>query len=307
MWVLDVVTSPCIDGGDPDADTLNEPMPNGSRINIGAYGGTPQASLSLQQLLCLPSRASDPSPANGAIGVETGAIVSWTPGLNAVSHDVYFGTDNPPSFIGNGTATQLDPGVLDAGATYFWRIDEINSAGKTTGELWTFTAGFAFVPPPVTPPGTPPKGRACFTGETGVWINGALVPISNVGLGQSRRAGIARIDIVGEGASSSLSRIPGKVGRLQEHEGTFVCYDVLLESGNRLGVAECHYFMTESGRWVAVQDLNARIRLQTARGSIGIKSVLRRPAPYVGKVYNLQIEGSDRYLVGEDAVIVRDY
>jgi hypothetical protein len=33
----------------------------------------------------------------------------------------------------------------------------------------------------------------------------------------------------------------------------------------------------------------------------------KRPTPYVGKVYNLKVEGSDRYLVGKDAVIVRDY
>ena len=36
IWVLDKVTSPCVDGGDPTTDTLNEPMPHGSLINIGA-------------------------------------------------------------------------------------------------------------------------------------------------------------------------------------------------------------------------------------------------------------------------------
>ncbi len=46
VWVLDKVTSPCIDGGDPDADYSNEPTPNGGRINMGAYGGTPYASMS---------------------------------------------------------------------------------------------------------------------------------------------------------------------------------------------------------------------------------------------------------------------
>jgi hypothetical protein len=46
VWVLDRKTSPCIDGGDPAVDPSGEPMPNGGRINIGAYGGTVQASLS---------------------------------------------------------------------------------------------------------------------------------------------------------------------------------------------------------------------------------------------------------------------
>jgi hypothetical protein len=46
VWVLDEVSSPCIDGGDPNSDYSNEPMPNGGRINMGAYGGTPYASMS---------------------------------------------------------------------------------------------------------------------------------------------------------------------------------------------------------------------------------------------------------------------
>lgn len=44
VWVLDDVTSPCIDGGDPNSDYSNERKPNGGRINMGAYGGTSYAS-----------------------------------------------------------------------------------------------------------------------------------------------------------------------------------------------------------------------------------------------------------------------
>ncbi len=46
-WVKDEVASPCIDAGDPKANWAAEPLPNGSRINMGAYGGTDQASLSI--------------------------------------------------------------------------------------------------------------------------------------------------------------------------------------------------------------------------------------------------------------------
>lgn len=45
-WVVDTLTSPCIDRGDPACDCSDEPLPNGSRMNIGAYGGTIQASCS---------------------------------------------------------------------------------------------------------------------------------------------------------------------------------------------------------------------------------------------------------------------
>jgi len=51
VWVLDKVSSPCIDRGDPAADYSNEPAPNGGRINIGAYGGTPYASMSTVELV----------------------------------------------------------------------------------------------------------------------------------------------------------------------------------------------------------------------------------------------------------------
>jgi len=45
-WVLDSVTSPCLDAGDPAESARAEPMSSGSRINMGAYGGTPFASRS---------------------------------------------------------------------------------------------------------------------------------------------------------------------------------------------------------------------------------------------------------------------
>ena len=46
-WVFDDVTSPCIDAGDPNSPVAFEPFPNGNRINMGAYGGTAEASMSL--------------------------------------------------------------------------------------------------------------------------------------------------------------------------------------------------------------------------------------------------------------------
>jgi hypothetical protein len=48
-WVLDEVTSPCIDAGDPNSDVGDEPDPNGGIINLGAYGGTIQASKTLEE------------------------------------------------------------------------------------------------------------------------------------------------------------------------------------------------------------------------------------------------------------------
>ena len=46
-WIIDDVTSPCIDTGDPNMSVGDELEPNGGIINMGAYGGTPEASKSL--------------------------------------------------------------------------------------------------------------------------------------------------------------------------------------------------------------------------------------------------------------------
>lgn len=45
-WIRDNVTSPCIDAADPMSPVGLEPFPNGGRINMGAYGGTAEASKS---------------------------------------------------------------------------------------------------------------------------------------------------------------------------------------------------------------------------------------------------------------------
>jgi predicted outer membrane repeat protein len=45
-WVTDAVMSPVINWGDPTSDFSAEPSPNGGRINMGAYGGTDEASKS---------------------------------------------------------------------------------------------------------------------------------------------------------------------------------------------------------------------------------------------------------------------
>ncbi len=45
-WITGNVTSACIDAGDPNSLVGDEPDPNGGRINMGAYGGTSEASKS---------------------------------------------------------------------------------------------------------------------------------------------------------------------------------------------------------------------------------------------------------------------
>ncbi len=88
-----------------------------------------------------PYQASAPSPVDGTFGVATDAILSWTAGTNAISHNVYFGTNSNPPFIQNQPAITYDPpGDLVEGQTYYWRIDEYDGATTWQGDVWSFTA-----------------------------------------------------------------------------------------------------------------------------------------------------------------------
>jgi hypothetical protein len=136
----------------------------------------------------------------------------------------------------------------------------------------------------------PPKGRACFTPETPVWINGQTVQIS------------AASQSVGKQICSTTS-----VQKVEEHVGTFECRDIVLDSGSCISVVDAHCFMLDSGEWMPAQNLTSGLKLKTQNGTVGIKSVTTRTTAYTGKVYNLKVEGSDQYMVGNDAVIVRDY
>jgi hypothetical protein len=86
-----------------------------------------------------PTKAESPSPADNATNVDILTDLSWAAPPGVTSHNVYFGTSNPPAFVGNQTTTTFDPGVLDLETTYYWRIDEINGSNTVTGYLWTFT------------------------------------------------------------------------------------------------------------------------------------------------------------------------
>ncbi|MFC2129406.1 sulfatase-like hydrolase/transferase [Bacteroidota bacterium] len=85
-----------------------------------------------------PLRAHTPSPLNGAADADLTQILKWTSEYKATSHDIYFGTNNPPPFIGNQDTLDFNPGTLESNTTYYWRIDEKNSNGTTSGDVWSF-------------------------------------------------------------------------------------------------------------------------------------------------------------------------
>jgi len=87
----------------------------------------------------LPGPATAPYPTNYATEVSINRDLNWTAGTDATSHDVYFGRSSPPPLIRNQTATTFDPGTMAEGTRHYWRIDEVNLWGTTTGTVWNFT------------------------------------------------------------------------------------------------------------------------------------------------------------------------
>ena len=113
--------------------------------------------------------AGGPDPADGAKLEAAWANLSWRAGTWAVSHDLYFGTSFDDvndgaegTFVGNlATTSQVvgfigfpAPEGLQPGATYYWRVDEVNDANAASpwkGDVWSFAVPpeTAYEPVPV--------------------------------------------------------------------------------------------------------------------------------------------------------------
>jgi hypothetical protein len=102
-----------------------------------------------------PEPALAPRPADKETDVARDVVLSWRPGIYAVTHNIYFGTDfndvnaatvdDPRGVLveWNQVATTYDPaGLLEYGRTYYWRVDEVNDAEPNSpwrGNVWSFT------------------------------------------------------------------------------------------------------------------------------------------------------------------------
>ncbi len=141
--VDEVLEASCVDLGPPGYDTM--------------YGyGLVNARRAIES--ALPHRkATLPDPEDGATNVPVEVTLRWRPAADAVSHDVYLGTDpeavtlatpGSPEFLGNRAEPSAEAGPLAEATAYWWRVDEIEDDGEiVAGDLWGFTT---VVPPGVT-------------------------------------------------------------------------------------------------------------------------------------------------------------
>jgi len=93
-----------------------------------------------------------PKPDNKKIRVEISPELTWVPGRNAQSHDVYFGTTNPPPLVTNTTERSYQPGTLQPNTTYYWRVDEVDGNDLVEGKIWQFHTRVDNLPPKVSQP-----------------------------------------------------------------------------------------------------------------------------------------------------------
>ena len=119
------------------------------------WGGVAeQYGLSEVRFYCVPTTSRQPEPASEATGVAVEPLLSWRAGREAASHRVYFSTDQQAVVEGTAPVATVmdhsfDPGPLMLGATYYWRVDEVNEAAVPSvweGSVWSFsTAEFLVV------------------------------------------------------------------------------------------------------------------------------------------------------------------
>lgn len=97
-----------------------------------------------------PGAVGNPQPANGATDASMATLLSWTAADNAASHQVYLGLDKDtvrsadtvsPEYKGSQTLgdESYDPGLLELGTMYYWRVDEVYNGNPAKGPVWSFT------------------------------------------------------------------------------------------------------------------------------------------------------------------------
>lgn len=92
-----------------------------------------------------PSKAYNPSPANGATDMNNPEL-SWSFGNNTVEYQLLLDTQNPPQDIAvawtNDLQSSFNPGELLESTMYYWQVNARNSSGTTNGDVWSFSTTY---------------------------------------------------------------------------------------------------------------------------------------------------------------------
>jgi hypothetical protein len=216
-------------GGDPQGERWNGQLSDVKLFDraltaeeIKAAGGQP--------------KARKPNPADGALNAAM-PLLQWTAGDGALFHNVYVGTS--PNLTDADLKSSRSPMAMyyhvpgfTAGATYYWRVDEIEKDMVTihTGDVWTFTMQdvVAYHPGPVD------KANDASQSPTLTWMPGQAATKHQVFFGDS-------LDAVTQGATGTdkgtlaLAETTFAPGPLEGLTTYYWRVDEILTSGTKTG------------------------------------------------------------------------
>ena len=139
--LADLVTSGVANGEVKLDGTNSGPSSAGtaSKNTLEADGWTVQTNSEI----VFPTQASSPTPADSGTNIVVSTNLSWT---KDAGDEVYVYLDkqidhDPPTtkVVDNVDTGTYDPGNLDPGTTYVWRVDTTDGVLITTGIKWEFT------------------------------------------------------------------------------------------------------------------------------------------------------------------------
>jgi len=156
--------------------------------------------------------ANMPNPANGQTDVDQELNLEWNASDNVLRHRVFFGHDftevmtaEPyatfPEYKGRQTGTTFDPGSLEWGMAYYWRVDEeITDGTVQKGPVWSFsTADFFKIDDFEDYDDNVAGGTTVFHTWVDGWVNGTD---SQVGGDSSLNGTFCETEIVHTGSQS---------------------------------------------------------------------------------------------------------
>ncbi len=90
--------------------------------------------------------AVNPSPVVDATGVSNNVTLSWTEAAYATGRELWFGKAGEMEKVSPApTGKTYNPGALELGETYQWRVDQTGPGGVVEGHTWTFTTASCVV------------------------------------------------------------------------------------------------------------------------------------------------------------------
>jgi hypothetical protein len=194
-----------------------------------------------------PNKAYDPIPADGVKYVLPDVTLSWTPGLGAQLHYVYFGDNFDDVNNAVGALPQTDatytPGTLELDMVYYWRVDEFDGVATHKGNVWSFT--------------TMPKINVTDTNLIGWWT-------------LDEGMGVTAVDWSGHGNHGTLFgtewTTPGYLGdaALKMNAGYVAIQNLSYNDPNGTAVTVCAWIRTNSAanQYIASFDRDNYWRLE---------------------------------------------